>query len=452
MGKNMRRVVALIIAALSVMMSGCNFIPVEEELPAAPIIYDYEVKTYTLTAVLRGDMIKTDTIKCKYQAIRTEDYGFELGSEYIGGVYVTEGQAVKKGELMAELAQNNLNQQITNREGQISILKMKISHLQEDRRLALNKQDALIARTESQLQSVQELISQLEEWEAEMEAWKQAVKEWESQQTPPAETEGNAEGEENVTQPVEDEVQTPTPPKPEEPVRPTEKTMEELQREETTLLTQKTTQQTQRTSSAASYDEQIQSLQDTLYVQELRLKEEKENLKVRQIYATFDGTVTFVEEIKDGQKSEKNRKFITVTDTSAMVYTVTGNDAKYFTPGMKVQISYDETVLDAEVITAEQFGYAQEDGSKKIAYLQLLESNLSFEDGASGTITLTLEESLDTLMVDSDAVKSSNGQPIVYMLNEDGLRVMQEVTTGMVYGDYTEILSGLKEGDKVILN
>lgn len=452
MGKNMRRVVALIIAALSVMMSGCNFIPVEEELPAAPIIYDYEVQTYTLTAVLRGDMIKTDTVKCKYQAIRTEDYGFELGSEYIGGVYVTEGQTVKKGELMAELAQNNLNQQITNREGQISILEMKIRHLQEDRRLALNKQDALIARTESQLQSVQALISQLEEWEAEMEAWEQAVKEWESQQTPPAETEGGAEGEEDVTQPVEDEVQTPTTPKPEEPVRPTEKTMEELQREETTLLTQKTTQQTQRTSSAASYDEQIQSLKDTLYVQELRLKEEKENLKVRQIYATFDGTVTFVEEIKDGQKSEKNRKFITVTDTSAMVYTVTGNDAKYFTPGMKVQISYDETVLDAEVITAEQFGYAQEDGSKKIAYLQLLESNLSFEDGASGTITLTLEESLDTLMVDSDAVKSSNGQPIVYMLNEDGLRVMQEVTTGMVYGDYTEILSGLKEGDKVILN
>ena len=147
MGKNMLRVVALLCVTVSVMLSGCNFIPAEEELPAAPIIYDYEVQTYTLTAVLRGDMIKTDTIKCKYQAIRTEDYGFSLGSEYIGGIYVTEGQTVKKGDLMAELAQNNLNQQITNREGQISILEMKIEHLQEDKRLSLAKQDALNALT-----------------------------------------------------------------------------------------------------------------------------------------------------------------------------------------------------------------------------------------------------------------------------------------------------------------
>ena len=40
---------------------------------------------------------------------------------------------------------------------------------------------------------------------------------------------------------------------------------------------------------------------------------------------------------------------------------------------------------------------------------------------------------------------------MVYMLNEEGLRVMQEVVTGLENETCVEIVSGLSEGDSVIL-
>ena len=40
----------------------------------------------------------------------------------------------------------------------------------------------------------------------------------------------------------------------------------------------------------------------------------------------------------------------------------------------------------------------------------------------------------------------------MYVLNEEGLRESRDVLVGKVFGDVIEILSGLKEGESVILN
>ncbi|GAA0626782.1 hypothetical protein GCM10010174_52930 [Kutzneria viridogrisea] len=69
--------------------------------------------------------------------------------------------------------------------------------------------------------------------------------------------------------------------------------------------------------------------------------------------------------------------------------------------------------------------------------------------GASATVAITVKQISDALVVPSAAIHYSNGKSAVYQ-EVDGKQVEREVTTGMVQGGQTQILSGLSEGDQVV--
>ena len=101
---------------------------------------------------------------------------------------------------------------------------------------------------------------------------------------------------------------------------------------------------------------------------------------------------------------------------------------------------------------ATELGLSQsQEDSEPVAYLQLLQPDPTLENGASGNVHVILDQREDVTYVDKKAIKTADGRQFVYMLDEDGLRIRQEVTTGLESGDFVEIISGLTEGDSVIL-
>ena len=121
----------ILAATLVTTLSGCQLIPVEEELPVAPVVKTYQGVEHDQVVVKRGDLIATSVVQCKYQALEKENLSFRLGGEYIEGIYVEVGQEVQAGELLAELVHDNLNEQIKSQEYQLAILNMQKRHLQE---------------------------------------------------------------------------------------------------------------------------------------------------------------------------------------------------------------------------------------------------------------------------------------------------------------------------------
>ncbi len=87
-----------------------------------------------------------------------------------------------------------------------------------------------------------------------------------------------------------------------------------------------------------------------------------------------------------------------------------------------------------------------------MAYLQLLQPDPTLENGESGTVQVTLDQREDVLYVNKEAIKAAEGAQFVYMLDENGLKVLREVVTGLESDDYIEVVSGLAEGDSVIVN
>ena len=133
--------------------TSCAILPEEEELPAAPVVRDYEVEEYEQTPVLRGDLQLSQKVSCTYRPAKAEDLSFALGGEYISAVYVETGQTVKKGQLLAELEQGNIDEQIEAQEYTLSQSQVKLKHAKEDKALDLQKQELLCQSLEEQLQA-----------------------------------------------------------------------------------------------------------------------------------------------------------------------------------------------------------------------------------------------------------------------------------------------------------
>ena len=385
---------ALIFLTLPVLFSSCGLMPEEEELPAAPVIRSYEAEEYEQTIVMRGDMMLTKRVKCTYASARQEKYSFSLGGLYIDKIYVTEGEQVEKGALLAELEPGDLPERISAGEYEIKALRIKKENLLANQKLELDKQEIILAGMEDQ---IDELMLKAQSGETDEE--KKALVD---------------QANETLIQFLEKEKQK-----------------EEL---------------------GETHRKEQQELDDSLYIADIRLKELKEELRERQIYAGISGTVTYLRDTAEGERSVKGRTFVTVADLDTVVFTVKGADAQYFPAGAQATVTVGKKEYPVQAVDGAEFGIEEAgEEDESMAYLQLLAPDPTLEDGASGSIHITLDERRDVLYVDKDAIKSAGGNTFVYMLDENGLRTRRDVVTGLKADDHVEIISGLTEGESVIL-
>ena len=201
-------------------------------------------------------------------------------------------------------------------------------------------------------------------------------------------------------------------------------------------------------------DQEMQAQDDAIYIQQLKLAELEQQRDQRQIVAGMDGTVMYVRTYDDGDTSTENATFIKLSDTESSMFSVETEYYDFLHPGDTFDITCSKVVYPAQVVTAAELGIAEPEpnGEKRTVFLKLLEPAVDLESGDRGTLTLTLDTREDVLYVDSKAISTADGKSFVYYIDEQGMRRMQEITTGLETGKLTEILSGLDEGDEIILS
>ena len=71
--------------------------------------------------------------------------------------------------------------------------------------------------------------------------------------------------------------------------------------------------------------------------------------------------------------------------------------------------------------------------------------------GMNASVTMLLEIKEDVLMVPAEAVQSDEGVEIVTVMDQEDT-ISVPVSTGITNGNQTEIISGLKEGQVVLIS
>lgn len=322
-----------------------------------------EKLVYNLTVASVGDVVKTERIKCTYQQMKDQDVSFALNGRLVTKVYVKEGDMVKKGQILAELGSEDIQNQIDDLEYQIARNKLLLEHseVNENNNISLLWANLLYYRIGSE-SSVK----------AQVESMQQ---------------------------------------------------------------------------SGRYYRE---DLQDKIGFDEQQLEKLKRTVKQSSVYANMAGTVSFVKERLEGSTSEKDEVVISVIDNTDCLFTVEGVEyADRFGA---------EDLLDMNVISGTGTGAyvlkpAHMDKWDEKLFFSIVEQpeGVSPEVGAMGYMAIVVDKAENVIYLPLEAVHTAEDKHYVYVLDDDSNRQLLWIETGLVGDNAVEVVSGLSEGDKVIL-
>ena len=137
--KQIRRFGALFALAATLALSGCALLPEEEVLPEAPVQRTGAQEAFTLDYVQRGDLVRTERYTATYRAVRQEQLCFAVSGVPFDEMYVSEGETVRSGQLLAKLDTGTFEEEAASQAAQIETLALEVRQQEENRALAQEK-------------------------------------------------------------------------------------------------------------------------------------------------------------------------------------------------------------------------------------------------------------------------------------------------------------------------
>lgn len=197
------------------------------------------------------------------------------------------------------------------------------------------------------------------------------------------------------------------------------------------------------------YEYSREDCEDAIALDKAQLEQLKEELEQACLYAGMDGTISYLQSNLEGSTSVAGEEIMRIIDSTEGLFAVDASYASYFEEGVRVamSISSGSGAGSYELIPYDMenwgdtllFAIAEDDGSKTI------------EVGTMGLMKVVLEEKTQVLSVPAGAVHVADGKSYVYVLSEDNVREVKWIETGLTGDSAVEVISGLEEGEKVIV-
>lgn len=351
-----------IIASLLV-STGCATTSGEDE-PVVLIEQEEEGIDYSLVVATIKDVVSSKKIKCTYRQVKDAQVSFSVSGRAVSEVYVKQGDQVKKGQLLAELVSDNIDE--------------KSSDLQ----YSLDKSTLLMKQANESMKF--EIDSKKEEYS----------------------------------------------------LRDSTDENKKLLRSEIEAIKK-------------NYKYNIQSLQDSIDIDTMRLNEIKKEKESGYLYATMSGTISYLKEGLLNSTSKKDEKVIKIIDSSQCVFSSTDTEYKdYFEKDQEIELTIN---IGTYAGTYKVVPYKLNTWSDEMEFLLSDDCNISLEIGTSAEMIIILNKKEQVLAIPKEAIHVADNQYYVYVLGANNFREVQYIETGLFGNDFVEVTDGLVEGDKVIL-
>lgn len=227
----------------------------------------------------------------------------------------------------------------------------------------------------------------------------------------------------------------------------------------------------QKEDAYAAAKAKIKELESSIKQTQIAINTSETDLGYTRIVAPVDGTVVALV-VEQGQTVNANQTAPTIVqlaDLSTMLnkMQIAEGDATKVKAGQKVSFtilsepdSPLETVLDSVdpgLTTMSQGSYSKSTDTTSSAIYYYARATVPNPDGKL-SIGMTTQNTIEiagvdnVLVVPSVAIKTREGKKMVRVLDENNRAIEREVQTGLRDSMNTEIKSGLKEGDQVVLS
>lgn len=198
-----------------------------------------------------------------------------------------------------------------------------------------------------------------------------------------------------------------------------------------------------------SYQNQREDYEDELEFDRAELTKLKNELSSSRLYATMNGMVYSVERNLEGTTSKKGEVIMTIIDGTEGIFAMEEPDyVQYFNEGegIALEITYSSAKGSYEVLPYRMADWGD------TQYFSVYDGpeNDGIEVDTTGTIHVTLAQKENVLYLPNECIYTADGKTYVYVLDEQNIRSIGWIETGLEGDSYTEITGGLAEGDVVV--
>ncbi len=189
---------------------------------------------------------------------------------------------------------------------------------------------------------------------------------------------------------------------------------------------------------------------DAIALDKAQLAALQSDVKNSRLVAGMDGTVYDIKDWLEGSTSVRDEVVIKIIDSTECLFEATDATwAEYFEEGKEVDLSI---VSGTGAGNYKLVPYDMANWGEKILFtLSGDTENVNIGVGASGTIRFSVAERKQVLTVPLKAVHQASGKSYVYVLGEGNMREVKWIETGLFGDETVEVISGLTEGEKVII-
>ena len=208
---------------------------------------------------------------------------------------------------------------------------------------------------------------------------------------------------------------------------------------------------------------------DSAYVDVQLLEKELEKLQAQKedssLKSPIDGVVSSLSDVRAGDNVNPGQTIATVIDTSALYIAIQPDDLTQYDIDTEVQIRIGEDYYDGVVfMTPKKLADYQEEQKEEhnnvddtgidyqadTIYVRFKDTAPAETVGQLADTILVLDSVKDAIVISNNLIKKVDGTKVVYVL-KNGEKTAVEVETGLSTGSQTEIKSGLKEGDEIVI-
>lgn len=182
----------------------------------------------------------------------------------------------------------------------------------------------------------------------------------------------------------------------------------------------------------------------------LTLENSKSKLEKATIIAPISGQIAYINNKNIGDNVNANETFIVIADPSNICIQYTGDNSTQFGLGQEVDIKYRNNKYKGKVVMS-QDNVPQDLNAQLKNTIRIKPEGISdYSIGDTAEITLVLENKENVIVVPKNVVSNYGGKFYIQVL-ENNMKFEREVEVGIQTADSVEILSGIKEGDKIII-
>lgn len=193
-------------------------------------------------------------------------------------------------------------------------------------------------------------------------------------------------------------------------------------------------------------------------IAEIRLNDARKAVEGKTLRALMDGKVTFVENVKAGDAVQANKTYVMISDPNALQLAYTsGNttDLLEVQVGTSVEVTvggklWPGTVVQSPANTPATDNKQLADRYAKTLYIRVDEPQAQLTLGTTADISIVTRHKDNVLLVPPRALAQYLGRNYVKVLEGESIKEV-DVEKGLETTESVEIVTGLKEGQKLIL-